>query len=80
MVIKHKICVCREQTDFENVITFVDIEITVQFMVFITFETRNKIYSKIEKSLVSVSSMVEKSVNMSGKMIISSIYLSNNSP
>ena len=57
MVIKHKICVCREQTAFENVITFVDIEITVQFMVFITFETRNKTYSKIEKSLVSVSSM-----------------------
>ena len=36
---------------------FVDIEIAVQFMIFITFETRDKTSSKIEKSLVSISSM-----------------------
>ena len=57
MVIKNKICVCREQTDFENVRTFIDIETTVQFMKFITFETCDKACSKIEKSLVSISSM-----------------------
>ena len=39
MVITNKICVCREQTNFENVRTFVDIEIAVQIMIFITFET-----------------------------------------
>ena len=57
MAIKNKICVCREQTDFENVRTFVDIEIAVQFMIFITFETRDKTCSKIEKNPVSTSSM-----------------------
>ena len=43
--------------DFENVRNFVDIEITVQFMIFTTFETRDKTCSKIEKILVSISSM-----------------------
>ena len=57
MAIKNKICICREQTDFENVRTFVDIEIAVQFMTFITFETRDKTCSKIKKTLVSISSM-----------------------
>ena len=56
MVITNKICVCREQTNFENVITFADMEMAVQFMIFITFETRDKISSKIEKSLISISS------------------------
>ena len=56
MVITNKICVCREQTNFENVRTFVDIEIDVQFMIFITFEIRDKTSSKIEKRLVSISS------------------------
>ena len=56
MVITNKICVCRKQTNFEHVRTFVDIEIAVQFMI-ITFETRDKISSKIEKSVVSISSM-----------------------
>ena len=36
---------------------FVDIEIAVQFMIFITLETRDKTSSKIAKSLVSISSM-----------------------
>ena len=57
MVIKNKICVNREQTNFENVRTFVDIETADQFMTFITFEIRDKTCSKIEKSLVSISSM-----------------------
>ena len=57
MVVTNEICVSREQTNFENVRTFVDIEIAVQFMIFITFETRDKTCSKIEKSLVSTSSM-----------------------
>ena len=43
--------------DFENVGTFVDIKIAVQFMMIITFGTRDKTCSKIEKSLVSISSM-----------------------
>ena len=33
------------------------VEIAVQFMIFLTFETRDKTCSKIEKSLVSISSM-----------------------
>ena len=49
MVIKNKICVCRERMDFENGRTFVDIEIAVQFIIFITFETLDKTCSKIEK-------------------------------
>ena len=57
MAIENKICVCREQADFENVRTFVDIEIAVQFMIFITFETRDKTCSKIEKNLISTCSM-----------------------
>ena len=57
MVITNKTYVCREQTNFENVRTFIDIEIAVQFMMFITFKTRDKTSSKIEKSLVSISSM-----------------------
>ena len=57
MVITNKICLCGEQTNFENVRTFVDIEIAVQFMIFITFETPDKTSSKIEESLVSISSM-----------------------
>ena len=57
MVIKNKICVYREQTNFENVRTFVDKETADQFMTFITFEIRDKTCSKIEKSLVSISSM-----------------------
>ena len=57
MVIPNKICVCREQKNSENVRTFVDIEIAVQFMIFITFETRDKTSSKMEKSLVSISTM-----------------------
>ena len=40
-----------------NVRTFVNIEIAVQFMIFITFETRDKTCSKIKKSLVSIGSM-----------------------
>ena len=36
---------------------FVDIEIAVKFMIFMTFKTRDKKSSKIEKNLVSVSSM-----------------------
>ena len=35
--------------DFENGRTFVDIEIAVQFIIFITFETLDKTCSKIEK-------------------------------
>ena len=54
--------------DCENVRTFVDIEIAVQFMIFITFETRDKTCSKIEKS----------PGKMSGKMLIILTYLSNN--
>ena len=46
--------------DFENVRAFVDIEIAVQFMIFIMFETRDKTCSKIKKSLVSISSMGAK--------------------
>ena len=46
--------------DFENVRAFVDIEIAVQFMIFIMFETRDKTCSKIKKSLVSISSMGSK--------------------
>ena len=57
MVIKNKICACGEQTDFENRRTFTDIEIAVQLLIFITFETRNKTCSKIEKSQVSICSM-----------------------
>ena len=66
MVITNKICVCREQTSFENVRTFVDIEeliyifVDIEFMKFITFETCDKTNSKIEKSLVSISSMCDK--------------------
>ena len=62
----------------ENVSTFVDIEIAVQFMIFITFEIGDKISSKTEKSLVSSSSTGGKISKMSGKMIIILIYLSNN--
>ena len=43
--------------DFESVRTVFDIEIAVQFMIFITFETRDKTCSKIKKSLVSIGSM-----------------------
>ena len=43
--------------DFENVRTVFDIEIAVQFMIFITFKTRDKTCSKIKKSLVSIGSM-----------------------
>ena len=32
---------------FENVRTFVNLEIAVQFVIFITFETLDKTYSKI---------------------------------
>ena len=39
-----------------NVRTFIDIEIAIQFMIFITFEIRDKTSSKIEKRLVSISS------------------------
>ena len=46
--------------DFENVRTVFDIEIAIQFMIFITFETRDKTCSKIKKSLVSISSMGDK--------------------
>ena len=80
MVIKNKIWVSREQTDFENVRTFVDIEIAVQFMIFITFETRSKTCSKIENSLFLLVQWVAKKGRMSEKMIIILIYLSNNSP
>ena len=41
MVITTKICVCTEQMNFEIVRTFVNIEIAVQFMIIITFETRD---------------------------------------
>ena len=51
MVITNKIFFCREQTIVKNVRTFVNIEIAVQFMKFITSETRGKTNSKIEKSL-----------------------------
>ena len=79
VVITNKICNCREQTDVENVRTFVDIEIAVQFIIFITFETCDKICSKIEKSLVQfLVQWMAKSGKMSGKMIIILIYLSNN--
>ena len=57
MVIKNKICVCRERMGFENVRTCVDLETAVQFIIFITFGTFDKTCSKIEKSLVSISSM-----------------------
>ena len=68
MIIENKICVCREQTDFENVKTLVDIEIGVQFMIFITFESRDKTLSKIEKSHVSLLvQWVAKSGKVSGK-------------
>ena len=49
MVITTKICVCREQTNFEIVRNFVDIEIAVQSMIFIMFESCDKTSSKIEK-------------------------------
>ena len=45
------------KANFELVKVFGDIEIAVQFIIFITFETREKTCSKIEKSLVSISSM-----------------------
>ena len=68
MIIKNKICVYREKTDFENVKTLVDIKIGVQFMIFITFESRDKTLSKIEKSLVSLLvQWVAKSSKVSGK-------------
>ena len=35
----------------------IDIEIAVQLMIFITFETRDKTSSKIENTLVTISSM-----------------------
>ena len=57
MLIKNKVCVCREETDFENVRTFINIEIVVQFRILITFETRDKTCSKIEKGLVCISSV-----------------------
>ena len=57
MVVTNKIYVCREQTHFENVRNFADIEVAVQFLIFITFETRDKTSSKIEKTLVSISLM-----------------------
>ena len=41
--------------NFENVRTFADIEVAVQFLIFLTFETRDKASSKIEKTLVSIS-------------------------
>ena len=78
MVIKNKICVCREQTDFENVRTFADIEIAVQFMIFIAFETRDKTCSKIKKAWFLLVQWVAKSRKMRGKMINILIYLSNN--
>ena len=79
MVITNKICNCREQTDLENVRTFVDLEIAVQFIIFITFETCDKICSKIEKNLVQfLAQWITKSGKMSGKIIIILIYLSNN--
>ena len=79
MVITNKICNCREQTDLENVRTFVDLEIAVQFIIFITFETGDKICSKIEKNLVQfLAQWMRKSGKMSGKIIIILIYLSNN--
>ena len=79
MVITNKICNCREQTDLENVRTFVDLEIAVQFIIFITFETCDKICSKIEKSLVQfLAQWMPKSGKMSGKIIIILLYLSNN--
>ena len=56
MVIKKKICICREEINFENARTFGDAEISVQFIL-ITFETCDKTCSKTEKSLVSTSSM-----------------------
>ena len=57
LVYQKKVCVCREKTGFENAKAFVDIEIAVQFMIFITFEIRDKTCSKIEKALVSIKSM-----------------------
>ena len=57
MVIKNKICVCREQMDLKKVGTFVDIKIAVQFIIFITCETRVETCPKTEKKLVSASSM-----------------------
>ena len=56
MVIKNKICVCGEQADFENLRTFADIEVSVQLLIFITLETRDKTCSKIENQ-VSICSM-----------------------
>ena len=43
--------------DFKKVGTFVDIKIAVQFIIFITCETRVETCSKTEKKLVSASSM-----------------------
>ena len=78
MVITNKICVCREQTNFENVRTFVDIEIAVQFMIFITFEPVIKQVQKYKKAWFLLVQWAAKSGKMSGKMIIILIYLSNN--
>ena len=66
--------------DFENVRTVFDIEIAIQFMIFITFETRDKTCSKIKKVWFLLVQWVAKGGMMNGKMIIILIYLSNNSP
>ena len=47
-------------------------------MIFITFESRDKTCSKIEKPWFLLVQWVTKSGKMSGKMIIILIYLSNN--
>ena len=68
------------KANFELVKVFGDIEIAVQFIIFITFETREKTCSKIEKVWFLLVQWVAKSGKMSAKMIIILIYLSNNSP
>ena len=46
--------------------------------IFITFESRDKTCSKIEKPWFLLVQWVTKSVKMSGEMITILIYLSNN--
>ena len=47
-------------------------------MIFITFKTRDKTCSKIEKAWFLLLQWVAKSSKMNGKMMFILIYLSNN--
>ena len=58
--------------------TFRKHRLCLQLMIFITFESRNKTYSKIENSWFLLVQWMAKSGKMSLKMITILIYLSNN--